>query len=192
MCGSLSSFSLVCGVGLREYFFGILAAGTVHRDRLRLARHGNEHYVAFLVQGQQWYCLNDAVVSEVAPGDLPSEACLVFLKKAVRLRAKSTRSCPGRPSSAANARLPVALARAATQHSPSCSPASDRQDNWPPAAEDRSHAAANLGKFASSVGRKRAIRNGEPREPSETSVCGPAGSRRGPADSRSRRGPAKR
>ena len=80
--------------------------------------HGNDHYVAYLVHGQKWYCLNDAVVSEVAPGDLPSEACLVFLEKVVRLRAKSTRSCPRRSSPAPNAlwlRLPEALAKAATQ-----------------------------------------------------------------------------
>ena len=32
MYGSLISFSLACGLGLREYSFGIPAAGTVHRD----------------------------------------------------------------------------------------------------------------------------------------------------------------
>ena len=128
--------------------------------------HGNDHYVAYLVHGQKWYCLNDAVVSEVAPGDLPSEACLVFLEKVVRLRAKSTRSCPRRSSPAPNAlwlRLPEALAKAATQPLHPCVPAHAQQDRLAQASASPPGVGARLGKFASSVRLTRAIRNGEPR-----------------------------
>ncbi|CAJ1374089.1 unnamed protein product [Effrenium voratum] len=146
--------------------------------------HGNDHYVAYLVHGQKWYCLNDAVVSEVAPGDLPSEACLVFLEKVVRLRAKSTRSCPRRSSPAPNAlwlRLPEALAKAATQPLHPCVPAHAQQDRLAQASASPPGVGARLGKFASSVRLTRAIRNGEPRGSSAA-----AGGRK--RDTRKRRG----
>ncbi|CAE7839256.1 unnamed protein product, partial [Symbiodinium sp. CCMP2592] len=64
--------------------------------------HGNAHYVAYLVCGRQWYCLNDAVISEVGVGDLPSEACLVFMEKTMRRKGSS-----GESSDAALCRLCV-------------------------------------------------------------------------------------
>ena len=127
--------------------------------------HGKNHYVAYPAHGQNWHCLNDAVVSKVAPGDLPSKACLVFLEKVVRLQAKSTRSCPRRSSPASNAlwlRLPEALAKAATQPLHPCVPAHTQQDRLAQASASSPGAGARLGKFASSVRLTRAIRNGEP------------------------------
>ena len=50
--------------------------------------HGHEHYVAYLLSGRRWHCLDDAVVSEVDVAALPSQACMVFLQKAVRLSQK--------------------------------------------------------------------------------------------------------
>ena len=55
--------------------------------------HGNDHYVAYLVRGQQWYCLNDAVVTEVSQADLPADPYMIFLQKVVRQLPNQAQRC---------------------------------------------------------------------------------------------------
>ena len=107
--------------------------------------HGHEHYVAYLLSGRRWHCLDDAVVSEVDVAALPSQACMVFLQKAVRLSQKVAGAGPraaGRVPHPIWMQLPEVLAQAAML--PAC----------------------RLGSFAKRVARKRAIRNGEQRSSS--------------------------
>ena len=107
--------------------------------------HGHEHYVAYLLSGRRWHCLDDAVVSEVDVAALPSQACMVFLQKAVRLSQKVAGAGPraaGRVPHPIWMQLPEVLAQA------SMLPRS------------------RLGSFAKRVARKRAIRNGEQRSSS--------------------------
>ena len=107
--------------------------------------HGHEHYVAYLLSGRRWHCLDDAVVSEVDVAALPSQACMVFLQKAVRLSQKVAGAGPraaGRVPHPIWMQLPEVLAQAAMLP------------------------ASRLGSFAKRVARKRAIRNGEQRSSS--------------------------
>ena len=107
--------------------------------------HGHEHYVAYLLSGRRWHCLDDAVVSEVDVAALPSQACMVFLQKAARLSQKVAGAGPraaGRVPHPIWMQLPEVLAQAATLP------------------------ASRLGPFAKRVARKRAIRNGEQRSSS--------------------------
>ena len=107
--------------------------------------HGHEHYVAYLLSGRRWHCLDDAVVSEVDVAALPSQACMVFLQKAVRLSQKVAGAGPraaGRVPHPIWTQLPEVLAQAAMLP------------------------ASRLGSFAKRVARKRAIRNGEQRSSS--------------------------
>ncbi|CAJ1346009.1 unnamed protein product, partial [Effrenium voratum] len=110
--------------------------------------HGNDHYVAYLVRGQQWYCLNDAVVTEVSQADLPADPYMIFLQKVVRQRGKSTKSSTALPDDALHAiwmRLPEAVALAATQQLPSCGL---------PSCEQRQRARPSMGRFARRFARK--------------------------------------
>ena len=107
--------------------------------------HGHEHYVAYLLSGGRWHCLDDAVVSEVDVAALPSQACMVFLQKTVRLSQKVAGAGPraaGRVPHPIWMQLPEVLAQAAMLP------------------------ASRLGSFAKRVARKRAIRNGEQRSSS--------------------------
>ena len=107
--------------------------------------HGHEHYVAYLLSGRRWHCLDDAVVSQVDVAALPSQACMVFLQKAVRLSQKVAGPGPraaGRVPHPIWMQLPEVLAQAAMLP------------------------ASRLGSFAKRVARKRAIRNGEQRSSS--------------------------
>ena len=107
--------------------------------------HGHEHYVAYLLSGRRWHCLDDAVVSEVDVAALPSQACMVFLQKAARLSQKVAGAGPraaGRVPHPIWTQLPEVLAQAAMLP------------------------ASRLGSFAKRVARKRAIRNGEQRSSS--------------------------
>ena len=107
--------------------------------------HGHEHYVAYLLSGRRWHCLDDAVVSEVDVAALPSQACMVFLQKAARLSQKVAGAGPraaGRVPHPIWMQLPEVLAQAAMLP------------------------ASRLGSFAKRVARKRAIRNGEQRSSS--------------------------
>ena len=100
--------------------------------------HGHEHYVAYLLSGGRWHCLDDAVVSEVDVAALPSQACMVFLQKTVRLSQKVAGAGPraaGRVPHPIWMQLPEVLAQAAMLP------------------------ASRLGSFAKRVARKRAIRN---------------------------------
>ena len=77
--------------------------------------HGHEHYVAYLLSGRRWHCLDDAVVSEVDVAALPSQACMVFLQKAVRLSQKVAGAGPraaGRVPHPIWMQLPEVLAQA--------------------------------------------------------------------------------
>ena len=107
--------------------------------------HGHEHYVAYLLSGRRWHCLDDAVVSEVDVAALPSQACMVFLQKAVRLSQKVAGAGPraaGRVPHPIWMQLPEVLAQAVMLP------------------------ASRLGSFVKRVPRKRAIRNGEQRSSS--------------------------
>ena len=107
--------------------------------------HGHEHYVAYLLSGGRWHFLDDAVVSEVDVAALPSQACMVFLQKTVRLSQKVAGAGPraaGRVPHPIWMQLPEVLAQAAMLP------------------------ASRLGSFAKRVARKRAIRNGEQRSSS--------------------------
>jgi len=107
--------------------------------------HGDAHYVAYLVCGKRWHSLNDAVVSEVDVGDLPSEACLVFLEKTLRRKEKAAgvgpRQATNKPPHSIWMRLPGALAQAVGQP------------------------RLRLGQVAKSMACQRAIRSGKPRGP---------------------------
>ena len=109
--------------------------------------HGNGHYIVFRFCGQQRYCLDDAVISEVDIIDLPRETCLVFLEKTMRLKGKGTGAGPraaGNPPHPIWMQLPGALAKAAMR--PVC--------------------RFCEGPFAKRVALKRAIRTGTPRDTS--------------------------
>ena len=79
---------------LKVYLLGFLGLLQAPYRVTGFIWHGNAHYVAYLVSGYQWYCLNDAVVSEVDVGDLPSQACMIFLEKVLRLTRKATGAGP--------------------------------------------------------------------------------------------------
>ena len=122
---------------LKVYLLGFLGLLQAPYRVTGFIWHGNAHYVAYLVSGHQWYCLNDAVVSEVDVGDLPSQACMIFLEKVLRLTRKATGAGPRQADSPPDSiwmQLPAALAEAVMR--------------------------------SGRVGLKRAIRNGKPREKS--------------------------
>ena len=114
--------------------------------------HGNDHYVAYLVHGQQWYCLNHAVVTEATQERLPADPYMIFLQKVVRQRGKSTKSSTALPDDALHAiwmRLPEALALAATQQLPSCGLS----------CEQRQRARPSMGRFARRFARKMRLKS---------------------------------
>ena len=79
---------------LKVYLLGFLGLLQAPYRVTGFIWHGNAHYVAYLVSGYQWYCLNDAVVSEVDVGDLPSQALYDFLGEGSAPDTEGYRSWP--------------------------------------------------------------------------------------------------